>query len=128
MAEQRQANKRPFLEKQLALEALEQQTATSEVLQVINSSPGDLTPVFDAMLEKAMRLRDAAFGVLVTPTGNISARLHRRACHRGLRDIYAVPIRFLQEVRSMSSLPAYRWCKFRMSRPMIARRPTRAAL
>ena len=59
-------------------EALEQQTATSEILRVISSSRSDLEPVFDKVLESAIRLCDADFGTLGLCEGAEYEYVHQR--------------------------------------------------
>ena len=78
-------------------EALEQQTATSEVLSVISCSPGELAPVFEAMLANATRICEAKFGVLWTYDGE---RLHAIALH-------GVPQAFIEFVQKpMQPVPS----------------------
>ena len=66
-------------------EALEQLTATSEVLRVISSSPGELEPVFQAMLANAVRLCEASFGAMWLREGD---DFHNAAFHGALPEAY----------------------------------------
>ena len=76
-------------------ESLEQQTATSEVLKVISSSPGDLQPVFDAMLENAVRICEAKFGILYLHEGGAFRLVAARN----------VPPEFAEALRAASPVP-----------------------
>jgi GAF domain-containing protein len=108
---------RPFTEKQIALvqnfaaqaviaientrllnelqESLKQQTATSEVLQVISSSPGELDPVFEAMLDNAVSICNATFGNIHRWDGESFSLLAARN----------TPAAFVDYRRGLSSIP-----------------------
>ena len=100
-------------------EALEQQTATSEVLKVISSSPGELEPVFNAMLANATRICEATFGNLFLCEGPIfrSVAVHSKGGHADswrrnpvidLRDNAEVPLSRVANTKQVVHIPDLR--------------------
>jgi GAF domain-containing protein len=85
-------------------EALEQQTATSEVLGVISSSPGELEPVFQTMLANAVRICEAKFGVLFRYDGGA----FHAAAFLGVPPGYAETLRQRGSFRPDAGAPLYR--------------------
>jgi GAF domain-containing protein len=69
-------------------ESLQQQTATSEVLGVISSSPGELEPVFQAMLENATRICQAKFGFMFRYDGTMFHTMAQRHAEPALAEFY----------------------------------------
>jgi GAF domain-containing protein len=117
---------RPFTDKQIALvknfaaqaviaientrllnelrESLRRQTATSEVLEVISSSPGDLEPIFEAMLENAVSICDARFGVMFRHEGGSFCA----AAWRGVPPAYEESLRRRGAFQPDVGVPLYR--------------------
>jgi two-component system, NtrC family, sensor kinase len=101
------------------MESLEQQTATSEVLKVVSSSPGELEPVFNAMLENATRICAAKVGNLFLLEGDDFravavhgesdyARWYRRDPMAGMRDQEDTPLARLVRTKQVVHIPDLR--------------------